>query len=91
MTVYEARKDPVYNIHSRDHIDDLVQVTILRGLFNTEEEAMLDAKGFAKMVICAGVGIDTIWKCPVPDVPKAYYKLVEAFYYSLLREGKPAL
>ncbi|CAG8778015.1 9847_t:CDS:1, partial [Rhizophagus irregularis] len=28
--------------------------------------------------------IDAFMKCPVPNIPKAFYDLVEAFYYSLL-------
>jgi hypothetical protein len=78
--------DPVYDMYSKDYIDDLVLVTIRRGLFKNVEDAMENAKALAKMVICAGVSIDSIRKCPVPDIPKAYYNLVEAFYYSLLRE-----
>ncbi|PKB98267.1 hypothetical protein RhiirA5_384057 [Rhizophagus irregularis] len=40
------------------------------------------------MVICTSASIDLIKKMPVPDTPKAFYDLVEAFYYSLLASVK---
>jgi hypothetical protein len=77
--------DPVYNMHSKEYyINGLVDVTIRRGLFKNVEDAMENTKALAKMVICTGSSIDSIRKCPVPDISKAYYNLVEAFYYSLL-------
>ncbi|POG68303.1 hypothetical protein GLOIN_2v1638689 [Rhizophagus irregularis DAOM 181602=DAOM 197198] len=79
--------DPVYDIHSKEHIDDLVHVTIRSDLFKNVEGAMVKTKALAKMVIYAGASIDSIRKRPkVPDIPDVFYDLVEAFYYSL-REG----
>jgi hypothetical protein len=50
------------------------------------EDTMVNTKAFTKMVICTGASIDLIRKYLIPDIPKAYYNLVKAFYYSLLRE-----
>lgn len=78
--------DPVYDIHSRGYIDDLVQVLILHELFKNAEDAMTMSKALAKMVISANAGIDSIRKYPNNIIPDAFYDLVEAFYYSILRE-----
>ncbi|UZO02975.1 uncharacterized protein OCT59_023388 [Rhizophagus irregularis] len=76
--------DPIYDIHSKEYIDDLVHVTIQRGLFKDVEDAIKSIKALAKMVISSKTSIDAFMKCPVPNIPKAFYDLVEAFYYSLL-------
>jgi hypothetical protein len=68
-------------MHSKEYINDLVDVTIRRGLFKNVEDAMENTKALA---ICTGSSIDSIRKCRVPDIPKAYYNLVVAFYYLLL-------
>ncbi|PKK43429.1 hypothetical protein RhiirC2_804278, partial [Rhizophagus irregularis] len=76
--------DPVYDIYSKEYINDLVHVTIRQGLFKNVEDAMVNTKALVKMVICTSASIDSIKKYPIPDTPKAFYDLVEAFYYSLL-------
>jgi hypothetical protein len=79
--------DPVYDIHSRGYIDDLVQVLILHDLFKNAEDAMSTSKVLAKMVLTANVTIDSIRKYPnYNNIPNAFYELVEACYYSVLRE-----
>ena len=78
--------DPVYDIHSRGYIDNLVQVLILHDLFKNAEDAMSTSKTLAKMVLTANVTIDSIRKYPNNNIPNAFYELVEAFYYSVLRE-----
>ncbi|GBC06333.1 hypothetical protein RclHR1_06770016 [Rhizophagus clarus] len=79
--------DPVYDIHSRGYIDDLVQVLILHDLFKNAEDAMFTSKVLAKMVLTANVTIDSIRKyLNYNNIPNAFYELVEAFYYSVLRE-----
>ena len=79
--------DPVYDIHSRGYIDDLVQVLILHDLFKNAEDAMSTSKSLAKMVLSANVSIDSIRKyLNNNNIPNAFYELVEAFYYSVLRE-----
>ena len=79
--------DPVYDIHSRGYIDDLVQVLILHDLFKNAEDAMSTSKALAKMVLTANITIDSIRKYPnYNNIPNAFYELVEAFYYSVLRE-----
>ncbi|GBB94483.1 hypothetical protein RclHR1_23620005 [Rhizophagus clarus] len=79
--------DPVYDIHSRGYIDDLVQVLILHDLFKNAEDAMSTSKALAKMVLTANVTIDSIRKyLNYNNIPNAFYELVEAFYYSVLRE-----
>src|SRR5688500_10683560 len=82
--------DPIYDLHSEEYIDDLVYVTIQRGLFKDVEDAMKSTKALAKMVISSKTNIDAFMKCPVPNIPNAFYNLVEAFYYSILRERKMA-
>ncbi|EXX65664.1 uncharacterized protein OCT59_029313 [Rhizophagus irregularis] len=78
--------DPIYDIHSEEYIDDLIHVTIQRGLFKDIEDAKKSIKALAKMVISSKTSIDAFMKCPVPNIPNAFYDLVEAFYYSILRE-----
>jgi len=79
--------DPVYDIHRRRYINDLVQVLILHDLFKNVEDAMSMSKALAKMVLSANVSIDSIRKYPNNnDIPNEFYDLVEAFYYSVLRE-----
>src|SRR5271170_979184 len=68
------QNDPVCDIHKKEYIDDLAQVTVLHGLFKNVEDAMAEAKAFAKMVICAGVNIDSI-----PRGEK-YRKIPNIFY-----------
>ena len=48
---------------------------------------MAVSKAFARMVISADANIDSIRKYPKKDVPKEFYDLVEAFYYSILQPG----
>jgi len=74
--------DPVYDIHSRGYIDDLVQVLILHELFKNAEDAMSATKALAKMVLSTNVSIDSIRKYPNSNIPDEFYDLVEAFYYS---------
>ncbi|GES95655.1 hypothetical protein GLOIN_2v1786061 [Rhizophagus clarus] len=51
------------------------------------EDAMSTSKALAKMVLTANVTIDSIRKYPnYNNIPNAFYELVEAFYYSVLRE-----
>ncbi|GET58844.1 hypothetical protein GLOIN_2v1638689 [Rhizophagus irregularis DAOM 181602=DAOM 197198] len=57
--------DPIYDIHSKEYIDDLY--------ISQFREVSLKI-------------IDAFMKCPVPNIPNAFYDLVEAFYYSILRE-----
>ncbi|GBC08752.1 hypothetical protein RclHR1_08350022 [Rhizophagus clarus] len=79
--------DPVYDIYSRGYIDNLVQVLILHDLFKNAEDAMSTSKALAKMVLTANVTIDSIRKyLNYNNIPNAFYELVEAFYYSVLRE-----
>ena len=78
--------DPVYDIHNRGYIDDLVEVLIILDLFKNSEDAMSVTKALAKMVLSANISIDSIRKYPNNnDIPDAFYELVEAFYYSVLR------
>ena len=65
---------------------DLVQVLILHDLFKNAEDAISTSKALAKMVLTANVTIDSIRKYPNNNIPNAFYELVEAFYYSVLRE-----
>ena len=88
------QNDLVYEIHRRGFIDDLVQVLIMHDLFKNIEDAMSTTKALAKMVISANVNINSIRKNEMerPDIPNEFYDLVEAFYYSILRElPKPIL
>ncbi|CAG8659849.1 8157_t:CDS:2 [Funneliformis caledonium] len=79
--------DPVYDIHNREYIDDLIQVLILYELFKNAENAMSATKASAKMVLSTNISIDSIRKYPNNiDIPNEFYNLVEAFYYSILRE-----
>ncbi|GET56177.1 uncharacterized protein OCT59_019677 [Rhizophagus irregularis] len=80
--------DPIYDIHhSEEYIDNLIHVTIQKGLFKDVEDAKKSIKTLAKMVISSKTtSIDAFMKCPVPNIPNAFYDLVEAFYYSILRE-----
>ncbi|CAG8705357.1 3050_t:CDS:2, partial [Funneliformis mosseae] len=50
--------DPVYDIHSRGYIDDLIQVLILYELFKNAEDTMSMTKALAKMVL-SGEGLDS--------------------------------
>ena len=79
--------DPVYDIHCRGYIDDLVEVLIIHELFKNAEDAMSVTKALAKMVLSANFSIDSIRKYlnNNNDIPDAFYELVEAFYYSILR------
>ncbi|GBC45483.2 hypothetical protein GLOIN_2v1638689 [Rhizophagus irregularis DAOM 181602=DAOM 197198] len=43
--------DPIYDIHSEEYIDDLIHITIQRGLFKDVEDAIKSIKALAKMVI----------------------------------------
>ncbi|CAG8684406.1 2489_t:CDS:2, partial [Funneliformis caledonium] len=79
--------DPVYDIHSRRYINDLVQVLILYKLFKNAEDAMSATKAIAKIVLFTNVSIGSIRKYPNKiNIPNEFYNLVEAFYYSILRE-----
>ncbi|PKK57993.1 hypothetical protein RhiirC2_857984 [Rhizophagus irregularis] len=84
--VVKMEDDPIYDIHSEEYIDDLIHVTIQRGLFKDVEDAKKSIKALAKMVISSKTSIDAFMKCPVPNIPNAFYDLVEAFYYSIQRE-----
>ena len=78
--------DPVYDIHRRGYIDDLVEALIIHELFKNAEDAMTVTKALAKMVLSANVSIDLIRKYSNNNnIPDAFYELVEAFYYSVLR------
>ncbi|CAG8683927.1 365_t:CDS:1, partial [Funneliformis mosseae] len=78
--------DPVYDIHSREYIDDLVQVLILHDLFKNAEDVMSMSKALAKIVLTANITINSIRKYLNNNIPNAFYELVEAFYYSVLKE-----
>ncbi|CAG8682164.1 16315_t:CDS:1 [Funneliformis caledonium] len=79
--------DPVYDIHSRGYIDDLVQVLILYELFKNVEDAISATKVLAKIVLSTNVSIGSIRKYPnYIDILNEFYNLVEAFYYLILRE-----
>ena len=80
------QNDPVYDIHKREYINDLVQVLILHDLYKNAEDAISETKALAKMVISANAGIDSIRKYPNNIIPDAFYDLIEAFYYSILKE-----
>jgi hypothetical protein len=54
------------------------------------KDAIKSTKALAKMVISSKTSIDAFIKYLVPNIPNAFYDLVEAFYYSLLRERKIA-
>ncbi|CAG8768822.1 2269_t:CDS:2, partial [Rhizophagus irregularis] len=68
--------DPIYDIHSEEYIDDLIHITIQRGLFKDVEDAIKSIKALAKMVISSKTSIDAFMKCPVPNIPNAFYDLV---------------
>jgi hypothetical protein len=97
LTNNSFQNDPVYDIHKREYINDLVLVLIQHDLFKNMEDAMAEAKALAKMVISANASIDSIRKYPNSNIPDEFYDLVEAFYYSVLREiceapsAKPAI
>ena len=86
LTNNSFQNDPVYDIHKRKYINDLVQVLIQHGLFKNTEDTMAEAKALAKMVISAKVSIDSISIYPNSNIPDEFYELVKAFYYSVLRE-----
>ncbi|CAB4410344.1 unnamed protein product [Rhizophagus irregularis] len=70
--VVKMEDDPIYDIHSEEYIDDLIHVTIQRGLFKDVEDAIKSIKALAKMVISSKTSIDAFMKCPVPNIPNAF-------------------
>ncbi|CAI2182236.1 5108_t:CDS:2 [Funneliformis geosporum] len=82
----DFQHNPVYDIHKREYIDDLVQVLILHDLFKNTEDAMSMTMALSKMVISANVNINSIRKYPNNNISDEFYDLVEIFYYSIIRE-----
>ncbi|GET49883.1 uncharacterized protein LOC107883043 [Rhizophagus irregularis DAOM 181602=DAOM 197198] len=51
LELVKMEDDPIYDIHSKEYIDDLIHITIQRGLFKDVEDAIKSIKALAKMVI----------------------------------------
>ena len=74
------------DMHSREYIDGLVQHLVQNGYTKDAETAISMSKALARMFISANEYIDSIRKYPGRDIPSEFYNLVEALYYSILRE-----